>query len=51
MRESSTAIGSLPTRQHRLNWLMATEYSPASQLSASYPIDLRIDLAIDLPKC
>ena len=31
---------SLPTHQHRLNWLMATEYSPARQLSAFYPIDL-----------
>jgi len=30
IRESSAVIGSLPSRQHRLNWLMATEYSPAS---------------------
>jgi len=51
IRESSTVIGSLPSRQHRLNWLMATEYSPASQLSAYFPIDLRIDRSIDLPKC
>jgi len=29
---------------------MATEYSPARQLSAFYPIDLRIDLPIDLPE-
>jgi len=29
---------------------MATEYSPAIQLSAFYPIDLRIDRTIDLSK-
>jgi len=42
---------SLPTRlcTYRTR-LMATEYSSTRQLSAFYPIDLHIDLPIDLPK-